>query len=358
MRLLLARKPRICGFALLLIAILLTSRGQLQAQETAVVWLEPQTLSLSKGQRSSVVVHIESAVNLYGVQIELLFDPEKIKVLDVDEAKAGVQVLSGDFLALEGSFVAANKTNNEAGELTYALTLLAPAEPASGSGTLIEFEVEALETGDSELLLDSVILASPEGERLPVQLLRDGDKGDPDPTATETTLPTTSPTKDSLPTVTLEAEPTLPAPSPTTDSTAAVPSPTASPVVESSRLPTIAPEPVAAPAEELTTRSAPVQAVVVESDPTEVEPTVEIAAAPQVVEEGDSIQTEETPSRAFTVIGQNSSLDELQTQSATPAAPTANSGGIMEGPFIAIGLFLAVAALIALWFLRRSLSKG
>jgi len=150
----------------------------------------------------------------------------------------------------------------------------------------------------------------------------------------------------------------LRAPSPTTDSTAAVPSPTASPVVESSRLPTIAPEPVAAPAEELTTRSAPVQAVVVESDPTEVEPTVEIAAAPQVVEEGDSIQTEETPSRAFTVIGQNSSLDELQTQSATPAAPTANSGGIMEGPFIAIGLFLAVAALIALWFLRRSLSKG
>ena len=44
------------------------------------------------------------------------------------------------------------------------------AEPASGTGTLVEFEVEALETGSSELLLGSVILASPEGAQLPVQL--------------------------------------------------------------------------------------------------------------------------------------------------------------------------------------------
>ena len=66
--------------------------------------------------------------------------------------------------------MAANVANNDIGQLSYAQTLLFPAEPASGSGTLIEFEVEALETGSSDLLFDTVILASPEGGQLPVQL--------------------------------------------------------------------------------------------------------------------------------------------------------------------------------------------
>ena len=69
---------------------MLRSTGQLQAQETAVVLLEPQTLSLDQGQISSVVVRIEGAADVYGVQIELSFDAGKIKVLDVDEAKPGV----------------------------------------------------------------------------------------------------------------------------------------------------------------------------------------------------------------------------------------------------------------------------
>ena len=64
-----------------------------------------------------------------------------------------LQILAGDFLALDEGFVAANEANNETGQLSYALTLLAPAEPASGSGTLVEFEVEALETGSIDLLL-------------------------------------------------------------------------------------------------------------------------------------------------------------------------------------------------------------
>ena len=81
-----ARPFAIVGFALLTLAIILPSKGQLQAQKTAVVLLEPQTLVLDNGQISSVFVRIEGAADVYGVQIELSFDAGKIKVLDMDEA--------------------------------------------------------------------------------------------------------------------------------------------------------------------------------------------------------------------------------------------------------------------------------
>ena len=365
-----ARKFAFAGFALLCLAIILQSTGQLQAQDSAVVLLEPQTLTLDKGQVDSVVVRIEGAADVYGVQIELSFDAGKIKVLDVDEAKSGVQVLAGDFLALDEGFVVANEVDNESGHLSYALTLLAPAEPASGSGTLVEFKVEALETGSSNLLFGTVILASPEGAQLPVQLpddpVKDGNDNEPKATATETAQPAAQATEDSPVTTTPTAENIL-TPSSPVESTIGVTPTAASSVVENTRLPTTPETATLTASGDSSTITVPVQTPVEEANPTTANPSAieaanidqetEIAAAAQPVENEGSIQVEAVPSPALTVIGQNRNSDEIQAQLATPA-PTANSEGIMEGTYIAIGLLLLVVALIALWFLRRLLSKS
>lgn len=360
-RLLSQRKPSYYGFALLCLAILLTSKGQAQAQETAEVWLQPQTLSLNQGQKNSVVVRIESAANLYGVQIELFFDAAKIKILDANQAKAGIQIHHGDLLPFDEAFVAANEANNEIGTLTYALTLLAPAEPAAGSGTLIEFEVEALQDGDSELLLDTVILASPDGELLPWDL------GDDQPTATATSIivPTALPTIVPTSTVTVKDEPILSTVTPTTASpvvvasattavaasiTAAAAPPTASPAAETTPPATAAAETGLAPTSELPTGTIPVQTAEAVPDPAAVEPAAEIAAVTQGPEEAGAVQVDERPSPALTVIGQNSSIDELQT----PAAPDATNEAEIAGSTLAISLLLALVVLIALLYWRRS----
>jgi hypothetical protein len=360
-----ARKFTFAGFALLCIAIILCGSGQLQAQDTAVVLLEPQTLSLDQGQISSVVVRIEEAANVYGVQLELSFDAGKIKVLDGDEAQTGVQITPGDFLTLDEGFVAVNEVNNETGQLSYALTLLFPAEPASDSGTLVEFEVEALETGSSDLLLGTLILASPEGAELPVRLPEvpedDGRNNEPEATTTETAEST------------LTTEPAL-VPSPTIESTGAVAPATANPDVRSTRLPTATETPTIAAAGDLSTGAAPIQNPVEETrpaiaptanvNPTAADPaiveqaTTEIAAAPQVQEKEDSIEVEQSTAPALTVIGKNSNVDEIPAQAVTPPSTTGNSAGVMEGTYVAIGLILLIVALIAIWFLRRLLSKS
>ena len=355
------------GLSALCITIILYSTGQLQAQEPAVVLLEPRTLALDQGQISSVVVRIEGATDVYGVQLELSFDAGKIKVLDTDEADPGVQIMPGDFLVLEEGFVADNEANNESGQLTYAMALLSPAEPASGAGTLIEFEVEALETGSSDLLLGSVILASPEGILLPVEIVDDPpDDGGiiiPTAAATEPAQATVTTSADSALTATPTAENSQP-PTSTAESTRAETQAAASPAVEDSPLPTATEDATAAAAGVIATSTVPLQTPAEEANPTiadpattepaKVDPATAIAAAPVEVEEEDAIQDEEMPSPTAVVIGQNRNVDDNQTQAATPA-PTANSGGTFEGPVIAIGLILLIVALIAIWFLRRIL---
>jgi hypothetical protein len=363
-----AHKFAFAGFALLYLAIMLRSTGQLQAQEPAVVLLDPQTLSLNQGQKSSVVVRIEGATNVYGVQIELSFDAGKIKVLDTDGAKPGVQLLSGDFLTLDEGFVAVNEANNETGHLTYAATLLDPAEPASGTGILVEFELEALDTGRIDLLIDTIILASPEGAQLPVQLTQDpkDDNGinEPKAAATATASPAAPATEALLVTATPTVENVL---TPSSTAESANGAAAASPVVENTRPPTSPETATLAASGDLATSTVPVQAPVEEPAPTRIKPSsietprvdraTEIAAVAPPEEKEDSNQAAELPSPALTVIGQNQNLDDFQAQSSTPA-PTATNESIREGPAVAIGLILLIVALIAIWFMRRYLSRS
>ena len=369
-RLLMARKIAFIGFALVSLAIILQSTGQLQAQTPAVVLLEPQTLSLNQGQKSSVVIRIEGAADVYGVQIELSFDAGKIMILDAEDTEPGVQVLSGDFLALEEGFTAVNEANNETGELSYAVTLLDPAEPASGSGTLIEFEVEALQTASSELLLGLVILASPEGAQLPVQIAYGpGDDGDiivPTAAATAPAPATVTTPGASAITATPTAENT-PAPSTAAESTTSAATVTAVPAAGNTQVPASSATAAAAVSGDSSASSAPLQTPAEQSnpaivdpgtaEPANVDPAAEMAAEQPVSENVDTVEVQEAASPVLTVIGQNLNVSEPTVPPATPAQTSSNEG-TFEGPLIAMGLILLVVALIAIWFLRRLLIKN
>jgi hypothetical protein len=352
----------------LLLLLMLFGARQLRAQEEAVIRLEPETLKLSQGQKSGIEIRIENAANVYGLQIALFFDAEKIKLLDHDPAKPGIQVRAGDFLPSDEGFMVVNEVDNEAGKLTYALTLLAPAEPASGSGTLIAFEVEALQAGTSDLLLDTVILASAKGSLLPVRL-GDGAAdpgGDQEPAATakqtalaaapvtEVVLATETPRRHLFPVLSTGAD--LTAAGARKEGLAARstrPSPTAA-------------TPTLATANHMATSTVTIQTPVGSSAAAVVYPTTRggddmrqatgIAAAPATKTQDDVPAAAGLPAPALTVIGQQSVKAERKAQ--TPAL-TDNARNLepISGLIIVSGLVIVLIFLIALWTMGQLLSK-
>jgi hypothetical protein len=160
------RKWRILLF--MVIGLCFSIAPPIKADSTSTVKVSPAKLTLAANQTHTVVVEIENAANVYGVEVHLFFDPSQLQVVDSDQEKGGVQMVQGNFLDTDQGFPIVNKSDNETGEMTYALVLLAPAEPATGNGTLFSFDVMSVGEGESELTLTEVLIASPQGEPLPV----------------------------------------------------------------------------------------------------------------------------------------------------------------------------------------------
>jgi hypothetical protein len=365
------RKSLIRGFAPLLLLITFICTGQLHAQDPAVVLLQTQFPTLNQGQTGTVLVQIEGASDVFGVQIDLTFDASRIKVIDENEAKPGVQILAGDFLIANEGFEAVNEANNEDGRLQYAYTRLAPAEPVSGSGTLFEFQIEALQPGPVDIQFGQAIVASPLGEELPVQLeISTQGSGaifvpndTPSAPAGTTAISTMNP-----PTSTAVAESTAqPAASlaspagdaPTMQSPASgstLPATAAS----TAQVPAVGDNPESAsPAPAANDQAEQVPGSTTESpiSPTaeavaESGLTAELTAVPAVTEEDKDQQAEEAATPPLAVIGQNQTLEKAQTQAPTPA-PSAESEGKIEGITLAAGLIGLSIALIAFWFFMR-----
>lgn len=102
---------------------------------------------------------------MYGIELHLKFDPQIIELTDNDPSKDGVQIQAGDWL--KAGFAAQNVVDNKQGKLDFAATLLNPAEPLQGAGSLVSLTVTAKGEGAAVLTLESAILANREGEAIP-----------------------------------------------------------------------------------------------------------------------------------------------------------------------------------------------
>ena len=167
------------------------------SQSTTVVSVEPPELNLIVGKTSNLTVFVHDSVNFYGLEIHLHFDPASVQ-LDADNNRPGIQVQSGDLFDEDQGFLVRNNADNQSGEIIYAFTLIAPALPMSGSGSLINFELEAIAKGMSLLELEA-ILASPDGMALPIYLqdglVTVGTVGTGQPTIIPTTKSPSTPTQ-------------------------------------------------------------------------------------------------------------------------------------------------------------------
>ncbi len=160
--------PKLVLVLLILLVITFFLPDTARSQSRILVAVEPADLDLNPGKTSMVSVRVEGASEFYGIEIRLRYDPKVIQIQDADPNQTGVQVSAGDLFEENQGFLVRNQTDNQQGELVYAFTLLAPAPPMTGSGTLIAFEVVGVADGNSDLELN-VILASPDGVALPLE---------------------------------------------------------------------------------------------------------------------------------------------------------------------------------------------
>jgi hypothetical protein len=165
----------------------------------AYLVVSPSSAELVIGDTFAIEVRVESVRNLYGVDIRLSFDPAKVEVQDANPGTAGVQIEPGPFLDVTQGFVAQNSADNTAGRINYAMALLSPAEPKSGSGTLVRITFKGISQGDSPISFLSAVLSDHDG--LPIDvgtsdgMLRVRQPGTPTASATPTgTATATSPT--------------------------------------------------------------------------------------------------------------------------------------------------------------------
>lgn len=139
----------------------------LAAQTSARVYIQPQSLALALGDRALSTVQVDDVANMFGFELHLAFDPSRVQIVDGNPDASGIQLQPGDMFTVGDGFLVANQVDNELGTAVFAFSLMAPAPPMSGAGTLVQFEVQAIAAGASDLLLEQTILASPDGEALP-----------------------------------------------------------------------------------------------------------------------------------------------------------------------------------------------
>jgi hypothetical protein len=147
-----------------LLVTTLAAPATVAAQTPARVRPDPLTLGLRTGEQGAVAVRLEGVEGLYGAEVHLTFDPAVLEVADADAAAPGVQVKPGDWL--KDGFVAVNKADNALGKIDFAVTLLNPAAPVSGSGNLFTVNFRAKANGGSPLKTTSVLLANKEAREI------------------------------------------------------------------------------------------------------------------------------------------------------------------------------------------------
>jgi len=166
-------------------------------------------------------VLIDDVDGLYGLEIQIAFDPNALEVIDVDSGRDGVQVEEGHFPYPD--FSVKNQADNDSGTIWYTVTQLSPRDPVSGSGIIVVIHFRAKALGTSPLVIEYAVLAG-RGGMLIESEVSEGQvavvafEGGP----TSSPAPTRTPLPSKTPTITRTLRPTVrPSETPRAKSTAA-----------------------------------------------------------------------------------------------------------------------------------------
>jgi hypothetical protein len=176
--------------------------GPARAQSQAILSLETTTTALQTGQFYEVNVRLDEAAEVWLADIEISYDPALLYVVGT---VSGQPIQQGPFFDPGSSVVVRNGVQDNL--LVYTISLLAPADPASGGGVVGTFRIYPLGPGTTQLLfsraeLDKAIFEERDGQRVGVgaealpftpvllELTISGDPVPPPSEATATPLPT------------------------------------------------------------------------------------------------------------------------------------------------------------------------
>ncbi len=213
----------LAGLALVVSALL--ARPPADAAGT-LVQVTPAHIDIGVGRTGDISIAIVDVTDLYSAGFVVAFNPAIAEVVDVDPMLAGIQVFPGSFPGPSGQpgSVITNSADNLAGTVSYEFTLVSPAVPVSGSGTLATIRFVGKAPGATSVLIQSATLTDESGDPIGA-IFNDGtvsvfDTSEPSPTPTvaPTQTPTETPTE--APTETPTEVPTeTPTPVPTATAT-------------------------------------------------------------------------------------------------------------------------------------------
>ena len=135
-----------------------------QAQSVAEVGVF-EAYSLAPGSRIEVPIEVRGVQDLYGVDLELQFDPAILGAEDADPNMTGIQPALGTFL--DAGLLLLNEINPETGVLRFVMAQVDPSEGKSGDGVLLVLYLIARSTGESTITVNSVTLADRGGNEIP-----------------------------------------------------------------------------------------------------------------------------------------------------------------------------------------------
>jgi hypothetical protein len=132
----------------------------------AVVRIDPASLLIGIQQTGVTSVEAANVEDLFGVDLQITYDPNVVEVVDADPAKEGVQVGLGALFDGVDFLVVTNQA--EGGVIDFVATRQAPTSGFSGTGSIIEITWIGQGAGQTDVVITQADLANPDGQPLEV----------------------------------------------------------------------------------------------------------------------------------------------------------------------------------------------
>jgi len=103
-----------------------------------ILWINPVTSMVGENQTTDLVVQLDNISNVWGIAMELSFNPSVLEVMDADQDATGVQITPGNCPATD--FLLQNDADNIAGTIQYTVTQLSSPPCDGGQVAIIRFK--------------------------------------------------------------------------------------------------------------------------------------------------------------------------------------------------------------------------
>jgi hypothetical protein len=138
----------------------------------ASLGFEPPEATWSVGGSFTLDIMVFEVSDLYGIELELSFEPTTVEVVDADLGTSGIQIQPG--VCPSPDFVALNEVDNSTDTIIYAATSLSPSPPCDGGGVIASITFHGLVEGSSPVNFSSWLLSDTDLNTISVGSTTDG----------------------------------------------------------------------------------------------------------------------------------------------------------------------------------------